>query len=112
MRLPFLAVILVAIQFPLQSLAASPTIYQCKDASGGTVVANTRIDKSCKALPSRPADFQHLIGKPKEDAQKELGIPAKILKASKASGTTEEWLYSNMKVVIVNGKITEVYSEE
>ena len=30
------------------------TIYKCVDASGGTVIANSRIEKNCKAIVSGP----------------------------------------------------------
>lgn len=49
MRHPF--VLLFAL-VPL--LAPAQTIYKCIDASGGTVITNTRIDKNCKAVASSP----------------------------------------------------------
>ena len=34
--------------------ATAETIYRCTDASGGTLISNTRVDKSCKAVPVPP----------------------------------------------------------
>jgi len=39
----------------LASLAhAQNTIYKCTDAGGGTLISNTRVDKSCKAVVTGP----------------------------------------------------------
>ncbi len=34
--------------------AAANTIYKCTDASGGTLISNTRVDKNCKPVVSGP----------------------------------------------------------
>ncbi|KXB29149.1 hypothetical protein AT959_19845 [Dechloromonas denitrificans] len=34
--------------------ATAQTIYKCTDASGGTLISNTRIEKNCKAIVSGP----------------------------------------------------------
>lgn len=33
---------------------AQSTIYKCTDADGGTLISNTRVDKSCKAVVTSP----------------------------------------------------------
>lgn len=38
----------------LPLMANAQTIYKCIDAGGGTVITNTRIDKSCKPVASAP----------------------------------------------------------
>jgi hypothetical protein len=34
--------------------ASAQTIYKCIDASGGTVISNSRVEKNCKAIASGP----------------------------------------------------------
>jgi hypothetical protein len=34
--------------------AAANTIYKCTDASGGTLISNTRVDKNCKPVVTGP----------------------------------------------------------
>lgn len=34
--------------------AMAQTIYKCTDASGGTVISNSRVEKNCKAVQSGP----------------------------------------------------------
>lgn len=34
--------------------ASAQTIYRCVDANGGTVIANARVEKNCKAIVSAP----------------------------------------------------------
>ena len=34
--------------------ASAQTIYKCIDANGGTLIANARVDKNCKAIVSGP----------------------------------------------------------
>lgn len=34
--------------------ASAQTIYKCIDASGGTVISNSRLEKNCKAIASSP----------------------------------------------------------
>lgn len=34
--------------------ASAQTIYRCVDANGGTVIANSRVEKNCKAIVSGP----------------------------------------------------------
>lgn len=43
---------LLVVSMPLT--ATAQTIYKCLDASGGTVIANSRIEKNCKAIVSGP----------------------------------------------------------
>lgn len=43
-------VLLAAAAMPV----AANTIYKCTDASGGTLISNTRMDKSCKAVVTGP----------------------------------------------------------
>ncbi|MCG2575427.1 DUF4124 domain-containing protein [Dechloromonas sp. XY25] len=43
---------LLVVAMPLT--ASAQTIYKCVDASGGTVIANSRIEKNCKAIVSGP----------------------------------------------------------
>lgn len=38
----------------LATPAVAQTIYKCTDASGGTLISNTRVDKNCKAVVSGP----------------------------------------------------------
>lgn len=46
---------LLALLVTAMPLAASAqTIYKCTDASGGTVISNSRIEKNCKAIVSGP----------------------------------------------------------
>lgn len=45
-----LATLLSALAIP----AWAQTIYRCTDANGGTLIANTRVDKSCKPVPQTP----------------------------------------------------------
>ena len=46
---------LLALLVAAMPLAASAqTIYKCTDASGGTVISNSRIEKNCKAIVSGP----------------------------------------------------------
>lgn len=44
------ALFLVTLTLP----AVAQTIYKCTDASGGTVISNTRLDKNCKAVQTGP----------------------------------------------------------
>lgn len=45
----------LALLFVLLPLSASAqTIYKCIDASGGTVISNSRVEKNCKAIASSP----------------------------------------------------------
>ena len=37
---------------PLSALAQ--TIYKCTDASGGTIISNSRVEKNCKAISTGP----------------------------------------------------------
>lgn len=45
-----LATLLAILALP----ATAQTIYKCTDASGGTLISNTRIEKNCKAIVSGP----------------------------------------------------------
>lgn len=45
-----LASLLAALALP----AMAQTIYKCTDANGGTLISNSRVDKSCKAIVSGP----------------------------------------------------------
>ncbi len=38
----------------LPCLAQAQTIYKCTDERGGTLISNSRVDKSCKAIVSAP----------------------------------------------------------
>lgn len=38
----------------LPMAASAQTIYKCIDANGGTVIANARVEKNCKAVASGP----------------------------------------------------------
>lgn len=38
----------------LPAAASAQTIYKCTDAGGGTLISNTRVDKSCRAIVSSP----------------------------------------------------------
>ena len=38
----------------LPGAALAQTIYKCIDANGGTVIANARVEKNCKAISSGP----------------------------------------------------------
>lgn len=42
------------ILFLLPFAASAQTIYRCVDAQGGTVIANARVEKNCKAIVSGP----------------------------------------------------------
>lgn len=42
------------ILFLLPFAASAQTIYRCVDANGGTVIANSRVEKNCKAIVSGP----------------------------------------------------------
>ena len=44
------ALLLAALALP----AAAQTIFRCTDANGGTLIANTRVDKSCKPVQQGP----------------------------------------------------------
>ncbi len=45
-----LATLLLVLALP----ASAQTIYRCTDANGGTLISNSRVDKSCKAVPVTP----------------------------------------------------------
>ena len=45
-----LATLLLALALP----ASAQTIYRCTDANGGTLISNSRVDKSCKAVTLPP----------------------------------------------------------
>lgn len=45
-----LALLIAAVAMP----ASAQTIYKCIEANGGTLISNTRTDKSCKAIVSGP----------------------------------------------------------
>ena len=47
----FLAFALCALMQP----AHAQTIYKCVEATGGTLISNAKVDKSCKAIVSGPA---------------------------------------------------------
>lgn len=44
------ALLLASLALP----AAAQTIYRCTDASGGTLISNARVDKSCKPVQQGP----------------------------------------------------------
>lgn len=50
MTRPSLALLLAAAALP----AVAGTIYKCTDESGGTLISNTKVDKSCKVVVSGP----------------------------------------------------------
>ena len=45
---------LVLLLLPAVLPAYAQSIYKCVDASGGTLISNARVDKSCKAIVSGP----------------------------------------------------------
>jgi hypothetical protein len=45
-----LATLLAALAIP----ASAQSIYRCTDANGGTLISNTRVDKSCKPVVTGP----------------------------------------------------------
>ena len=45
--------LLVAL-LPLSVSVSAQTIYKCIDASGGTVISNSRVEKNCKAISTGP----------------------------------------------------------
>ncbi|MGB4912213.1 MAG: DUF4124 domain-containing protein [Candidatus Dechloromonas phosphoritropha] len=45
-----LATVLIALALPV----SAQTIYRCTDANGGMLISNTRVNKSCKAVPVTP----------------------------------------------------------
>ena len=45
-----LALFFAALALP----ATAQTIYKCTDASGGTVISNSRVEKNCKAVQTGP----------------------------------------------------------
>ncbi len=49
---PGLPVLLLFLAIP--SLVQAQTIYKCTDERGGTLISNSRVDKSCKAIVSTP----------------------------------------------------------
>lgn len=57
------------ILFLLPFAASAQTIYRCVDANGGTVIANARVEKNCKAIVSGPENtLPPLPQKPKASA--------------------------------------------
>jgi hypothetical protein len=45
--------------------ASAQTIYKCTDASGGTVISNSRVEKNCKAIVSAPENAAPAPAKPR-----------------------------------------------
>ena len=37
---------------------SAQTIYKCIDASGGTVISNSRVEKNCKAISTGPENAE------------------------------------------------------
>jgi hypothetical protein len=59
----------LALLIALLPLAASAqVIYKCTDASGGTVISNSRVEKNCKAIVSAPENAAPPPAKPRAGA--------------------------------------------
>ena len=56
-----LALLIAALAMPV----SAQTIYKCIDASGGTLISNSRVDKNCKAIVSGPESSMPALPKAK-----------------------------------------------
>ncbi len=101
-----IALLLASLSLPV----TAQTIYKCTDASGASIVSNSRVEKNCKAITNVS---EVALGMSKAKVLSVAGNPSRKNISKKQGLVREFWFYGGSNTVVLeNGVVVEILSNE